>query len=84
MSSKKFYYNAGLNLGLTKLISPMIGFDATIGYNFSSNRFTTTTTQRIVDNGTLLGGTNSVEQQFNGNGLNIGIGIQVFLRKRSK
>lgn len=84
VSSKKFYYNAGLNLGLTKLISPMIGFDVTIGYNFSSNRFTTTTTQKIVDNGTTLTGTNSVEQQFNGNGLNIGIGIQVFLRKRSK
>jgi hypothetical protein len=84
VSSKKFYYNASLNLGLTKLISPMIGIDATIGYNFSSNRFTTTTTQKIVDNGTNLSATNTVEQQFNGNGLNIGIGIQVFLRKRSK
>ncbi len=83
-SSKKFFYNAGLNAGVTKMINATVGIDATLGYSFSSNKFTTITDYRIVDNGTNLSSKNQVEQHFKGNGLNIGIGVQVFLQKRSK
>ncbi|MGZ5286449.1 MAG: hypothetical protein ACXWB9_04650 [Flavisolibacter sp.] len=83
-SDERIYSNAGLNAGVTKMISASIGLDATIGYTFSSNRFITNTNYQINDNGTNLTSRTQVQQRFKSNGLNIGLGVQVFLPKKSK
>jgi hypothetical protein len=80
-SSDRFFYNAGLNAGITKMINSTIGIDAFVGYLHSYSKLTTTTIVTTNDNGTITKPQFEPTQQFNGNGVNIGVGIQVFLSK---
>ena len=79
-SSARFFYNAGITAGITKLISTSAGLEAFIGYVHSSSKFTTTTTAHTNDNGNISITEYKPTQEFSGNGVNIGIGLQIFLR----
>jgi hypothetical protein len=78
-SSSRFFYNLGLNAGITKMINQSIGLEGFVGYAHSYNKFTTTTRANTNDNGTVTSSEYQPTQKFNGNGVNIGIGLQVFL-----
>jgi hypothetical protein len=83
--SDKFFYNAGLNLGITRMFSPSAGLDIFAGYGYSHTKFH----QRIdyvydYTNPSMpdLTGYSEYDQKFSGHALNIGIGFQVFISKR--
>ena len=80
-TSDRFFYNAGLNLGLTKMLSNTVGAEAYVGYSHSYNKFTTKTVSTSVDRvGTGITQANYLaEQTYSGNNINVGIGLQVFL-----
>lgn len=80
-SSDRFFYNAGLNAGVTKMINASVGLEAFAGYVHSSNKFTTTTKANTNDNGTIINSEYQPTQKFSGNGLNVGVGLQVFLSR---
>lgn len=83
-SSGRSFMNAGLNFGFTKMISGQVGIDAFAGYVFSYSKYETETSS--VRDYTSPGGPDMVQkfqptQKFTGNGLNFGVGLQVFLPK---
>ncbi len=83
-SSGRFFYNAGLNGGFTKMLNPNVGLDLFAGYLYSfSNR--TTKTTGITDHTDPAQDTRAeyeTTQKFTGHGFTIGIGFQVFLSKK--
>lgn len=82
-SSGSFFYNTGINLGLTKLLTPAVGIDAFVGYGYSYNKMTM---QTIAFNTNPPQGTTESRyeptQKFTGHGLSLGLGIQVFLPRK--
>jgi len=80
-SSDRFFYNAGLNAGITKMVSTTVGLDAFIGYSHSYSKVTNRATSFSSDSGT--GNVTSAEfntpQKYSGNNLNVGVGLQIFL-----
>ena len=78
-SDSRFFYNAGLLAGITKMIAPGTGLEAFLGYAHSSNKFRTKTIVTTNENGSITRSEYEPHQRFSGNGLSFGIGIQVFL-----
>lgn len=79
-TSNRSFVNAGLNFGVTRLLNPTVGIDAYAGYVFSYSRLTSETTSvREYTSGGSVEQEFSSTQKFTGNGLNVGIGVQVFL-----
>jgi hypothetical protein len=82
--SGKFFYNAGLNLGITKMFTPSAGLDIYAGYGYSytkfhqRNVFVYDYSPPVPD----VTGYTEYDQKFSGHALNIGVGFQVFLSKR--
>jgi hypothetical protein len=82
-SSGGFFLNSALNIGLTKMVGEKTGLDFFVGYNFSTNKNTFTTT-RLRDDGN--NGTtdsrleNETETNFTNHGFVLGVGFQVFLK----
>jgi len=85
-SSDRFFYNAGLNAGITKMVSATVGLDAFIGYSHSYSKVTNRATSFSSDSGT--GNVSSSEfntpQKYSGNNLNVGVGLQVFLLAKGR
>jgi hypothetical protein len=80
-SSGRFFANAGINGGITKMFNPHTGLDVYVGYGYSNSQFTTTTTSNADYGDPSTPDTKSqyeIKQNFSGNALNIGIGLQVF------
>ena len=85
-SSGDFTADAGLSLGLTKMLSSTVGLDITAGYLYSHNKNTfKTTTQKDLDyNGTIdEEGISELTTMSNNHGFNIGVGLQVFLNRKN-
>jgi hypothetical protein len=84
-SSGRFFYNAGVNAGVTKMLNEHIGLEAFLGYGFSHTQVSNHVTQ-VTDYGNAGTPDTTSEyetkQDFNGNALNIGIGFQLFLARR--
>ena len=84
-SSGGYFFNAGLNAGLTKMMGENTGLDFFIGYNYSYSKDTFKRTI-LRDNGN--DGTvdetkiNETTTKFSNHGIQFGIGFQVFLRKK--
>lgn len=84
-SSGDFFANAGVNLGVTKMLSDHTGLDIYAGYLYSYQKNTfRNATQRDIDfNGSIdEEGVEEVATKKNNHGFSVGIGFQVFLGKR--
>jgi hypothetical protein len=81
-ASGRVFLNTGLNLGVTKLLNPSVGLDIYAGYVFSYSKLTTKVTNlRDYTTGADLTQTFEPTQKYMGNGVQLGIGVQVFLGK---
>jgi hypothetical protein len=81
-STGRFFYNTGINAGVTKMINTYTGLDAFIGYGLSHTQFTTNTTQVVDYGNTATPDSRSqyeLKQNFTGNAINMGIGLQIFI-----
>lgn len=80
-----FFTNAVVNGGITKMLGPNAGLDLFIGYNYSYSK-NTFTTVRLFDQGNNGSIDNRFESKtttkFSNHGVILGIGFQVFLRKK--
>lgn len=85
-SSGRFFYNTGINAGVTRMLSSSVGLEAFIGYSHSYSQQTMKTQEYIVDNSnsSITYSEYNSKQKYSGNNLNIGIGLQVFLQKARK
>lgn len=84
-SSGRFFYNAGINAGVTRLLSPNTGVDLFVGYLRTSNQMTTKTEQLIDYTSPSTPDTRSSfenTQKHTSNGVSFGIGFQVFLTRK--
>jgi hypothetical protein len=83
-SKGKFFYNAGVNAGLTRMLNQNAGLDLFIGYLYSYNKRTTTSTliSDHTNNGLDTRSEYESTQKFAGHGFTFGIGFQVFLSKK--
>lgn len=81
-SSGDFYANAGVIIGLTRMLSSHVGLDITAGYLYSYNKQEyKTIVKRDVDiDGSIdETGTSQLTTKYTNHGITIGIGFQVFL-----
>jgi hypothetical protein len=86
-SSGDFFINAGISLGITKMLNDHTGLDFFAGYTYSRNKstFSKTTNVDQGNNGTIdITFENNPTQKFSNNGLSLGISLQVFLDKKKK
>jgi hypothetical protein len=84
-SSGGFFVNSTLQGGCTKMLGENAGLDLFVGYNFSrsSYSFKRTTTRDNGNDGTIdETGTSDSETKFTNHGFQLGVGFQVFLRKK--
>lgn len=84
-SSGGFFANAGLALGMTKMVTPHTGLDISIGYSYSYNKNTYKTTSLRDDgnNGTIdLTSESNPTTKYTTHGLVLGAGFQIFLDAR--
>lgn len=84
-SSGDFALNAGLMFGITKMIGEQVGLDIYAGYKYNSykNDVTKNTKRDIGMDGSVDENLkNLTSQKSNNHGLQIGIGLQIFLRKK--
>jgi hypothetical protein len=79
----KFFFNTGVNLGITKMISRQVGVEAFVGYLYSISNIKTETTA-LRDYAVTPDDTRKFEptQKFHGSGVSLGVGIQFFLEKK--
>lgn len=83
-SSGDFVADAGLSLGLTKMLNKNVGLDIFAGYLYSyeKTKMKTTTSKDIDYNGTIdEEGISNLTTKSTTHGVHIGIGLQVFLGK---
>jgi hypothetical protein len=83
--SGKFFYNAGVNLGITRMFTPSAGLDIYAGYGYSHTKLHQRTDYKNdYTNPSLpdVTGYSEYDQKFSGHALNIGIGFQVFLSRK--
>jgi hypothetical protein len=83
-SSGGFFANAILQFGFTKMVSESAGLDFYLGYNYSYNKNTYTTTT-LSDNAPYDGvpettSENDPTTKFTNHGMIVGVGFQLFLR----
>jgi hypothetical protein len=84
-SSGGFFANAGLVLGMTKMVTPHTGLDITFGYSYSysKNTYKTTTLRDDGNNGTIdLTSESKPTSKYTTHGLILGVGFQIFLDAR--
>ncbi len=84
-SSGDFTFSAGVTVGVTKMINEHIGLDLFAGYAYThqKNKFKTTTLRDVGFDGTLDETVISVpETKFSNHGLQLGVGLQIFLGKK--
>jgi hypothetical protein len=84
-SSGGFFANAGLVLGMTKMITPHAGLDISFGYSYSYNKNTykTTTLRDDGNNGTIdLTSVSNPTIKYTNHGVVLGVGFQIFLDAR--
>lgn len=84
-SSGGFFANAALNLGVTKMVGETTGLDLYFGYNYSYNKntFKRTTLRDDGNNGSIDSrAENETTTSYTNHGFMIGLGFQVFLRKK--
>jgi hypothetical protein len=84
-SSGGFFVNASIQAGCTKMLGENAGLDLFIGYNYARNSysFKRTTTRDNGNDGTIdETGTSESTTKFTNHGLLLGVGFQVFLRKK--
>ena len=81
-SSGDFFANAGLSVGLTRMLNKHTGLDFSLGYNFSYNKntFKTTTLLDIGNNGSIdQTAISEPTQKFTNHGVMLALGFQIFL-----
>ncbi|HUR66963.1 MAG TPA: hypothetical protein VMZ03_11505 [Chitinophagaceae bacterium] len=84
-SSGGFYANATIQAGLTKMVGDNAGLDLFIGYNYGYNKntFVKTTLRDNGNDGTVDETLkNETTTKFTNHGILLGVGFQVFLRKK--
>lgn len=84
-SSGGFFANASLQAGFTKMMGENAGLDFFLGYIFSYNKntFDKTTLRDIGNNGSIDETLkNKTTTKFTNHGFLLGVGFQVFLRKK--
>lgn len=84
-SSGGFFANATFSAGLTKMMGENAGLDFYLGYGYSYNKntFKKTTLRDNGNDGTIdERGENETTTKFTNHGLLLGVGYQVFLRKK--
>lgn len=84
-SSGGFFANAALNAGVTKMMGENAGLDLFIGYNYSYNKntFKRTILRDDLNNGTIdTRSENETTTKFTNHGFVLGVGFQIFLRKK--
>jgi len=84
-SSGGFFANASLQGGFTKMMGENAGLDFFIGYNYgyNNNSFTKTTLRDIGNNGSIDETLkNKTITKYTNHGFLLGVGFQVFLRKK--
>ena len=84
-SSGGFFANATLQLGFTRMMNENTGLDFYAGYNYSYNKntFKTTTLRDDGANGSIdTRSENEPTSKFTNHGFILGVGFQVFLRKK--
>lgn len=84
-SSGDFAVNAGLLVGVTKMLGEQVGLDIFAGYKYNhyKNEVTKTTQRDIGMDGSIDERLENITtQKSNNNGLQIGIGLQIFLHKK--
>lgn len=84
-SSGGFFANASLQAGITRMTGENAGLDFYIGYNYGYNKntFTKTTLRDNGNDGTVDETLkNKTTTSFTNHGFQLGVGFQVFLRKR--
>ena len=81
-SSDRLFYNAGLNLGAAKMLTPALAVEGMVGFVHSFNKFTTTTNSVTNDAGTIINSEYQPTQKFNSNGVNFVVGLQIFLNRK--
>lgn len=85
-SSGDFFANAGITLGVTKMLNDHIGIDISAGYLYSYNKRTfKTTTKRDLDyNGSIdEEGVEETTTKKNNHGFTVGFGFQLFLGRKN-
>lgn len=86
-SSGNLYINTGLAGGFTKMLNEHTGLDIFVGYtySYSKNTFKTTSLIDLGNNGTIdQTAVSEPTQKFTNHGISIGVGLQIFLDKKSK
>lgn len=84
-STGGFFFNAGINAGLTKMMGENTGLDFFIGYaySYSKDTFKRTTLRDNGNDGTIdETKINETTTKFTNHGVQFGIGFQVYLRKK--
>ena len=83
-SSGDFLTNAGLSVGVTRLLSEEVGLDLSFGYTFThqKKKFKQTTLRDVGNDGSIDESSMSdLSTKINNHGLAIAFGIQVFLAR---
>jgi hypothetical protein len=86
-SSGGFFANASLTAGFTKMMGENAGLDFYIGYNYSYNKntFKRTNLRDNGNDGTIdERGENETTTKFTNHGFVLGVGFQVFLKRKGK
>jgi hypothetical protein len=84
-SNGGFFVNATVQGGLTKMVGENAGLDFYIGYNYAHNNYTfkrTTTRDNGNDGSIDETGTQESTTKFTNHGFLLGVGFQVFIRKK--
>ena len=85
--SAGFFFNTSLQLGMTKMMGENAGLDIYVGYSYSgsSNKFKTTTLTDLNIDGTIdTRAESEPTTKYTNHGAIVGVGFQVFLRKKKK
>jgi hypothetical protein len=80
--SGDFFVNAGVALGLTRMLSKNTGLDFSLGYNYSFEKssFKTTELTDLGNNGTIdQTSISEPTQKFTNHGVSFTVGFQIFL-----
>jgi hypothetical protein len=82
--SGKFFFNTGINIGVTKMLGSATGLDLFAGYFYSYTKYSSATDVNRDYSNTQPDLTLQYQptQKFTGSGLNVGIGLQFFLQPR--
>ncbi len=82
-TTKRFFINTGLNAGISRMITPAIGFEVFAGYALSQTKFTSENISiRKYNAAGQTVFTSEPTQRFKGHGINLGLGFQLFISRK--